>query len=680
VRAANDVTAGSDATAGNSTDRPMLVPASIPRRPNRSTRGLAHRLVACVALVGLAAACSPRQEASGRGDILLLTLDTTRRDRIGAYGDPRARTPNLDRIARRGVLFEEAASACPLTLPSHATILTGLYPPSHGVRNNGIDRLPDEAVTLAEILRDEGYECAAVVASYVLHHRFGIDQGFPLYDDLIDAPAGRIAGDPPSRPAGPVTDSALRTVDDLDSKRRAFLWVHYFDPHTPLEPPEPFRDWLEGRPYEAEIANMDHEVGRLLEGLDARGRLEESWIVAVGDHGEGLGEPHAEQGHGMFLYDETVLVPLAVSGPRSLRGAIVDAPVRTVDLFPTILALSGLPGGGEGPGTSLAETVIRLARPVPRPGFAETMAPWDEFGWSPLYSVRNGRWKWIEAPAPELYDLNLDPGESVNRADREPGVAAALREELRKVLRGASRRPSSAPSPLGAEDLDRLARLGYLASGERTLPPDRPLRDPKSTILLRPRLDRAYALARSGDVDAAAPLFEEILAEDPQNFLALRELGRVRLEQGRPELAEPLLERLARLDGGSLETRVALARSRLEQALRLVDADRLDEARDEVAPSEPDLRAACAEAPGVEELFVRHAEILVILGREKEAAERLEQGCRLHPDSTVLPTYLARVLVLVGRDDDARRVLAELLARDPDLPEARDLAESLAPR
>jgi Flp pilus assembly protein TadD len=425
---------------------------------------------------------------------------------------------------------------------------------------------------------------------------------------------------------------------------------------------------------------MDHEIGRLLAGLDAREGSDRAWILVAGDHGEGLGIPHSEEAHGIFLYDETVLVPFLVCGPAGRRDVIVDAPVRTVDIFPTLLDLCEIPSPADIAGVSLAETLKRDATPGTRSTYSETMAPWDEFGWSPLRSIREGRWKWIEAPVPELYDLEEDPAESRNLADREPEVASHLRQRLDSIpihLPGSAAGPPQAIDPA---ELDRLAELGYMGSGSRAPLPDRDLRDPKDTIGLRPQLHRAWILARGGDTAEAMRRFEEVLALDPDNHLALREIGLIHLDENRPEEAERFLTRLAGLDGRSPETTVPLAQARLSQAVQLVDEGRERDAREKIRPSEQDVATACDRMPELPDLFVLHAEILALLGREDEAARRLETASRLHPESTELAVYRARILAALGQSEPARRVLERVLSRTPDAAEARALLESLRPR
>ncbi|HMB55487.1 MAG TPA: sulfatase, partial [Thermoanaerobaculia bacterium] len=270
------------------------------------------------AALALTAACgqpdptTPTPHATG--SVLLITLDTTRADRLGAYGSSSARTPTLDNLAAAGTLFENAYAVAPLTLPAHASMLTGAYPPEHGVRNNGIHALAEEWTTLPEILAADGVRTAAVVAATVLDRRYGLAQGFEHYDDELRAE--RTSAAAVDRPAGAVTDAARRWLDGVGSDERFFLWVHYFDPHAPYAPPEGYRDL--GEPYDGEIAYMDAEIGRLLEHRRLAGD-ERLTVIVVGDHGESLGE-HGELTHGMLVYDSTLRIPWIVHSTADAAG------------------------------------------------------------------------------------------------------------------------------------------------------------------------------------------------------------------------------------------------------------------------------------------------------------------------------------------------------------------------
>ncbi|MGE5813555.1 MAG: sulfatase, partial [Acidobacteriota bacterium] len=353
-------------------------------------------------------------------NLLLVTLDTTRADRIGAYGAPDAGTPNLDRLASEGAVFTHATTAAPLTLPAHSSIFTGRFPPVHGVRDNGGFFLDPKQQTLAETLQQNGFETGGFVGAYVLDSKWGVNQGFKKYFDDFDLTKYKaISLGAIQRPGNEVVDEALKWLDGA-SRSRFFAWVHLYDAHTPYEPPEPFASRFAGRPYQGEISFADSQVGRLVSFLEERDLLEKTVIVVVGDHGESLGD-HGESGHGFFVYESVMHVPMIVRAPYTLtRGRRITDPVRTVDILPTALDLLGvrakLPPID---GVSIVPLLAGARREMDLEAYAEALYPLHHFGWSDLRALREGRYKVIAAPRPELYDLESDPKETRNLfADR----------------------------------------------------------------------------------------------------------------------------------------------------------------------------------------------------------------------------------------------------------------------
>jgi len=367
-------------------------------------------------------------------NILLVTLDTTRADRIGCYGYRRAATPILDRLAASGVRFAEALTAAPETLPAHATLLTGLLPPHHGVRINTEGRLGSLHQTLAEVARGRGYQTAAFVSAFVLDARFGLDQGFDHYDDRVDATRGTaFAAGTNERRAGATTDAALAWLRSRDRARPFLLWVHYFDAHAPYDPPEPFASRFAGSLYDGEIAYMDAQLGRLLDGVDAAGPRDKTVVIVVGDHGESLGE-HYERTHSVFLYRSTVRVPLVFSNPRLFpKPAVVDgAVVSLADVAPTLLDLLGVEDPPDRDGVSLLATKADPRRGV----YVESLVPWLDFGWAPLFGLRTLRESYVLAPRPECYDLRTDPEERRNLiqpGDAKGGPCAIQARQLERI-------------------------------------------------------------------------------------------------------------------------------------------------------------------------------------------------------------------------------------------------------
>ncbi|MEE9607727.1 MAG: sulfatase-like hydrolase/transferase, partial [Myxococcota bacterium] len=537
--------------------------------------GLRLGTVRCSAVVLLAAALSlacgsPEAVESLHGwNVLLVTLDTTRWDHLGCYGDEAARTPALDGLARRGVLFENAVAQAPITLPSHASIMTGKYPPAHGVRGNARYALPARHRTLAEILAEHGYQTAAVVGSFVLDRRYGLAQGFARYEDDREAMQQRTGSGDAARPGSDVSRAALDLAARFDRAAPYFLWVHYFDPHAPYAPPREVAasfDSTETGRYRAEIAAMDAAIGELLDGLEARDLLDRTLVVVVGDHGEGIAGPHAERSHGLFLYADTMRIPLIWSAPGGLaEGRRVERLARQVDVLPTLLDLLGLDPAAGIDGASLRGSLEGVAE-APDPGvvsYGESLLGWDSYGWAPVYQVRTAEWKFIEAPTPELYRLAVDPREATNVADEFPNVVEQLRGELRRV-REAQGGSALVPGLVQGEDVERLEALGYVASA-RELPASldpASLRDPKDGLALSRMLEEARALAQTGEVRPAIAVLEGLLAQDPDNPAAVREMSRFQGEIGEAGQAEAWLTRLVALRPDDPDAHALLAEYR----------------------------------------------------------------------------------------------------------------------
>ena len=351
--------------------------------------------------------------------LIIITLDTTRADRLPAYGFGGVATPAIDRLAARGVVFDEAVSVAPLTLTAHTSLFTGLYPPNHGVRDNADRALDPAHATLARILHDRGFQTAAFVGSVVLSADRGLSRGFDVYDD------GREHGVPPPRRTGSeVVDSARAWIDRLDDKP-FFLWVHLYDVHAPQALPVEFRRAYGDR-YEGGIAYIDEQIGRLLDALGRRHRLANTVIVVAGDHGESLGE-HGEKEHGIFLYESTLHVPLVLCAP-DVAATRVAGVTSLVDIFPTVLRLLGVAVPTPRDGVSLVPALT--GGPLPeRAIYAESMYA-GHFGWEHLRMIRHGSFKFIDASKPELYDLDRDPNESHNSADEQIATAVAFQREL----------------------------------------------------------------------------------------------------------------------------------------------------------------------------------------------------------------------------------------------------------
>ncbi len=495
--------------------------------------------------------------------VLLITVDTLRADRVGAYGDKRARTPTMDALARAGLSFDAAFTPVPMTLPAHASVMTGLLPPQHGVRGNGAFALGPSFPTLAEILRGRGLRTAGFVGGFPLERRFGLARGFDHYDDAFE------------RAHGMHFEFAERRADRVVAAAQAwlggepgpvFVWVHVFDPHAPYDPPPAFRG---DDPYRGEIAFADDALGKLLATWDAR--TGPSFVALASDHGEAFGE-HGEESHSLFLYDTTLRVPLVLRGPGIPAGRRVGAPVGLAELGATLVArvdetatrarASPAPGL---PGRDLVAEV-RTPSPSSAPLYAETLAPRLDFGWSDLRALRDGRYKYVRAPRPELFDLGADPGETKDLSAREPAVRARLSAALEALLRRLGDTETRAAPD--AEAGERLRALGYVqgpggaASGA----------DPKDKIDVALRIARAAGPFPSPG--EAARVYREIKALDPDNPLVNLRLADALLRAGRPREAIAPFRKV--VDGGprTVDAHVGLATTYAELG-RMTDAKRV---------------------------------------------------------------------------------------------------------
>jgi len=538
--------------------------------------------------------------SQGRANLVLITLDTARADAFGVYGQTLPTSPAIDRMAREGVLFDDVTSASPSTLPSHATILTGLLPIAHGVRSNTGYVLSEQETTLAEILAGRGYVTAAEIAAPVIGRETGLAQGFAAYREPgdfdierkqilladVSSEEGRRRIEVHERDGADITRRGLEFVAEArKSGQPFFLWLHYFDPHVVYQARSGFHPDLDASPYHEEIRYVDHQVGRILDALREGGLRERTLVVLTADHGEGLGE-HDEQTHSFFVYDSTLRVPLVLWGPQSVpRGRRVKAPVRTADIVPTVLDWLRLPSPPGIQGRSLRPFVTGRTQPgPPAPGYAESIEPLALFGTSMLRSLRVGPWKYIHKLEPELYRVDEDPGELRNRAADHPERLEEMRQRLVAFVREGGR-DRQAREELDATRRAQLQALGYLgiespgtfSDGEDigTVRGPDPVRsvgdfdaflaahralfedDPVgAAALFRELLDRhpdsvairlgwLEALLEAERWSELVPVAQAVLADDPTHGLAAEGLGMGLARLGRLEEAEAHWRRAA---------------------------------------------------------------------------------------------------------------------------------------
>lgn len=469
-------------------------------------------------------------------NLVVITLDTTRADHIGAYGAGLVETPAFDRLAREGVLFEQAMTTAPLTLPAHASMFTGKFPPEHGVRDNGGFYLAPEQTTLAEMLQARGFRTGGFVGAYVLDAKWGIAQGFETYFDDFDPSRTRARSiGNIQRPGNEVVDRALPWIDEVKAAR-FFAWIHLYDPHTPYTPPEPFRSRYRDHPYRGEVAFADAQVGRVIDFLESRGLLDRTVLIVLGDHGEGLGD-HNEDAHGFFVYESVTRVPFVIRAPFTLtRGRRVADPIRVVDLVPTALDLLAVPVPDNLAGRSLVPLLAGARTELGLDGYAEAMYPLHHYGWSDLRALRSGRFKLIDAPRPELFDLERDPGETTNIFEERRALGERMIARLRELEQGFDAAPVQQPAgDVDPEVRARLAALGYIGSFVATASDRRTDRaDPKDKVGLVNQMTAARELAQEpGGFERAAALLRQVLAADPAVIDGWFSLGNLYFKEGR---------------------------------------------------------------------------------------------------------------------------------------------------
>ncbi|MCX6545289.1 MAG: sulfatase-like hydrolase/transferase [Acidobacteria bacterium] len=612
--------------------------------------------------------------------VLLISVDTLRADRVGG-----SLTPAINSIAARGASFAMARTTVPLTLPAHTSLMTGLLPPTHGVRLNSVHRFDQSRPTLARLFRDAGRDTAAVVGAFVLDRQFGLADGFTTYDDLIprspDAPLKLDA----ERPASVVADLALKwisahTAARLD--RPFFLWVHFYDPHAPYEPPADALARAGGNAYDGEVTNVDAHIGRLLSAICESGDEANTLIVVVGDHGESLGE-HGERTHGMLLYDGALRIPLVMAGPGVPTG-IVQQPVSLVDIAPTVLRLARTPVPAGMDGKDL----------FGGPGqtheiYAETQYP-EVAGWSPLAALVDERWKLIAAggSSAELYDLALDGGERENVAASQSGRVAAVRARVTAIRSAATRSTSAAP---GAEALQRLRALGYVSSGPADAAPSNNAPNPSARITSWVALEDALALLGTARSAQAVAVLARLVAREPGAPVFVSTYARALSESGRHLEALATYRRaVANWPNDSMmfhDLAVAAGQAgRSDEAIRAERAAIAVDARNAAAHNGLGLlliergqfaaaRAAFEQASQIDAASV---EYLTNLGNARRAQGDVGGAEAAYTSALVLQAAAPDALNGMGvlrtqakRYEDAIRDFEHALQANPDFPEAR---------
>jgi len=620
---------------------------------------LPHRLLAAT-LAAASTGCGQRAPAArpNARHVVLVTVDTLRADRLGIYGNTQVATPRMDRIAREGAWAVQASAHVPLTRPSHVSLFTGRLPAETGVRDNISLAVVPQTPLLAEVLKGAGFHTAAFVSSVVLEAASGLNRGFDTY-------AASFEGDGHAQFLSTLQRKGDLTTADavawLEGRRkespgdRLFLWLHLYEPHDPYEPPEPYASRYAGRPYDGEVAYADELVGRLDDALARLQMRHETLFVVTSDHGEGLGE-HDETLHGFFTYQTTLRVPFLARGPGIRPGGRLHTTVRLVDVFPSVLELLGVapPAGAQLAGVSLA-SALRGERPVPEPvTYAESLVPLLNFGWSDLRVVREGRWKYIQAPRPELYDLEADPDERTNLAAAQPQRTDAMRGALGQIL-DAERKAGAVNGGAVAPDLiEKLGALGYIGGGgpAETATPGA---DPKDKVedfrFANDAIRNGLLLLHAKDYAASVARFQAVLKRGISSFEIHFYLARGLLSQGRPRDAVPHFEEATRRQPAYVAAWEGLAESRA--AVR------------DNAGALAALHAGQAALPKEPKLRLAEAYWLWDLGQRPEARRVLEAALPLAPKNATARCRLGELLREMGVVDEAIRRQQEAVALDP---------------
>ncbi len=603
---------------------------------------------------------APAEPAPARPNLLLITLDTLRADRVSCYDPSHVQTPAIDALARRGVRFSRAYAHNPLTLPSHVNILLGTTPLRHGVHNNGHFVVPPEELTLAEHLKAAGYRTAAFVSASTLDSRFGLDQGFELYDDDFMPPGAPKTTEAEQR-AGTAVGKALAWLEKAPPEGW-FLWLHLYDPHLPYDPPEPYKSRFKGRPYEGEVAYTDAELGRLFAALERLGLPERTVIVLTGDHGESLGD-HGEISHRFLAYNPTIWIPLVIALPGQ-KPLLVDEPVCHADIVPTVCELLGVSVPPDLHGTSLRPLLQGKALP-PRPVYFESLDPFYSYGWAPLVGFLDRGEKFIDSPIPELYRLAEDPGENRNlagTADLGP-YRAKLGELIDKLTAAGTR---DARAKINPELKRQLESLGYLSAGGASRKQEYgPEDDVKTRLPHFNRIEGAYALKDQGRRGEAVRRLEALVNEAATLDMAYVRLAELYADAGSGSRAVEVLEKGWARFPRSYEIPANLA----ENLLALDRPDRVVEVIREAQKSLPiEQDAGIWNTEGV--AFLK-------LGNPRRALESFERA--VHADAEFVDalynlgsTALALALETKAAGDFATAVeaLERATSLDPENPDA----------
>ena len=631
-------------------------------------------------------------------NLLLVTIDTLRADRLGCYGYQEVKTPHIDKLASEGVLFSQTITPVPITLPSHSSIMTGLYPVQHGVRNNGNFFLSPEMKTLAELMKDQNYQTGACVGAFVLDSIFGLDQGFDFYDDNFTPGKRRVNVLFNERKAGEITRVGLRWLQEHKTDR-FFLWLHYFDPHSPYFPPFPFTLNYQHNLYDGEIAYVDYCLGELFRGIKDMGLTDRTVIILTADHGEGLGE-HDELTHAVFIYDATLKIPLIIKAPGILeKGKRCDAMVSNMDIMPTVIDLFGLKPVDGLAGKSLLPLIYGRVNEIHPRLLCESLCPELNFGWSRLEGIRTPEWKYIQAPRSELYQLSKDKGEEKNLILQDEDKHAQWVTDLQRMKKAYP--PLSeeiTPSEMDPKTEQRLRSLGYVWTQARTEKEavQQTKADPKDKIHLMNYLDDGMGYLLIGIYDKAIEAFQKIIHEDPDNTAGYFNLACAYENIEDLDQAEALFRKVLEMDPHHLDVHNHLglihyqreewdkAEQEFKLALDLVEYSELyynlSLAHNKQGDFENAVNAilkAIALDPDYSEARNQLGNLYLAMNRLQEAAKEFEKAIELDPTHVTAHNNLGLIYSQRGKTEDAIKAFQEAVRLDPNSAEAHNNLGSL---
>lgn len=593
-------------------------------------------------------------------NIILFTIDTLRADHLECYGYDKVKTPHINRLADEGILFEHNIVQTPLTLPSHSSILTGTYPLYHGIRDNGGFYLDESHVTLAEELKSRGYATGAFVAAFVLDSKWGLDQGFDYYYDNFDLTKYKtVSLDSVQRRGDEVLAEVYKWLEN-QSQQKFFAWIHLYDPHTPYDPPEPYKTEYRGRRfglYDGEIAYVDQLMGEFREFMEEKNLFDKTLIIFTGDHGESLGE-HKESAHGFFIYDSDIRVPLIIRFPEGkFAGHVISNQVRSIDIMPTVLHLLGDEIPESVQGKSLLSLILKDEAQDELLAYSETYWPRYHYGWSELKFLRKGRYKFIDAPQPELYDILEDPGEVNNLVNKKASLGHEMKRDLLALIEeyAVEGIEDVGPRKIDNDSLVKLQALGYIGSLQtKATIKEGKLADPKDKIELYNEIKLSQFLVTEKRMDEAEKKIKDVLGKDPSVLEARYILGNIYSKQKKYDEAIEEFRKALEVDPAYYEALFGMA-------VNYKKAGMFDEAI-------VGFKRMVEMDPKDSKSFLHLGDIYHEKGLLEEAKNYLKSGIAINPESPWFHNNLGAVYLKMNMYDEAEQEIEVALSFERSIP------------